>query len=248
MASYQALDLVPPATNIHKQVILGASPQQMVWLYDFVAAYFAKCRVQKARRKRSKYVSGERSVHFYRCDSFGSSDRSSPNRQCGRQLHHLNIPEFQATGMRLYPNAAGIRIGCLGLAPERVSVGKPRCLLPIETYNVRVPSHFDFIGVPLSGNQRWAASVDLLIWILTNRNSVHRARTVFIKTVGISSRQFVDLNLEAGVNPNECLVVVRIGHSGQIPVGNRKPWIPEANENSGIVVNSAQLELQSQDE
>jgi len=148
--------------------------------------------------------------------------------------------------MRLDSNVAGIRIGCLGLTPEQVVVGEAGCLLPVETYDVSVSSDLDLIRVPLSRDQGWTSPIVLLAWVLADGDSVDSPSSVFIEAIGISSRQLVDLNLEASIHTDECLVVIEEGHSGQVAIGDRKPWIPEPNENTGVVINSTQLEFQFQ--
>src|SRR5215472_3361263 len=116
--------------------------------------------------------------------------------------------------MRLYPNIARVRISCLRLAPKQVCIREPGCLLSVKTYDVSISSDLDLIRVPLSWDQGWTSPVVLLAWVLANGNSIDRAGAVFVETIRISSRQLVDLDLEARIYANERLVVVGVGQAG----------------------------------
>jgi len=118
----------------------------------------------------------------------------------------------------------------------------------IEPDRVRVAPNFDLIGIPLSGDQCGTAMVVLLSGILADGNSIDCARAMLVESVRISSREFVNLDLEASIHRNECLVVVGIRDTGEIAVWHREPGIAESDKHSGIVVNAPQLEFEFQDE
>src|SRR5207302_11366059 len=110
--------------------------------------------------------------------------------------------------------------------------------LAIEPNRVSVAADFDLIGVPLSGNQGRAALIVLLACVPADVTSIDCSRAMLVESVRLSSSQFVNLDLEAGVHCNERLIVVRMGDTREVAIRHRERGIPEANKHTRIVVNA----------
>jgi len=119
-------------------------------------------------------------------------------------------------------------------------------LLTIEPNRVGVAADFDLVGIPLSRHQGRAPLIVLLAGIPADGHSVNCTRAVFVESIRIPSREFVNLDFKAGIDCYECLIVVGMGDSRKVTVGHRESWIAESNQDAGVVVDAAQLELQFQ--
>ncbi len=98
----------------------------------------------------------------------------------------MDVPEGHPASMRLDSDVTGIWIGGVRLAFKQVSVGELGGLLAIESHSVRVAPDFNFISIPLSGNQRRSSPIVLLTWVLADRDAVNGAGAVFVEAVRIA--------------------------------------------------------------
>src|SRR6266545_764291 len=164
-----------------------------------------------------------------------------------------DVPKRDPAGVRLHAEEAGAEIRGARLASCRVGVGERAGLVAVQADGVLVTGDLDLQRMPGQRRQRWGLGVGLLAGAWADGDPVDGAGAVQVEPVGdaacrVAPRLVVELDLEAGVDRDEGLVVVH-GAPGRVGgVGDAPQRVSEAHEDPGVLVAAVDADVEPERE
>src|SRR5437899_3561703 len=163
----------------------------------------------------------------------------------GRKPH---VAESDTPALALEADEPGIGVSTVRFAPIGIWVVEGGYKDSVEPDLVSLIDNLNLVFVPGSQAQ-WIGAIVFLDYDTPGRlgrNVIDGPGAVLVSAV--RPRRLVDLHFKPSVHSYPGLIVVRKNDARVKAVRNRKTRVTKANKNSGVVVGSGELELQSQNE